>query len=65
MQSRERVKRAIKFQKPDRVPISQAALPAAQLKHGQALNEILEVSPDVPLENIRAMYQAFREYSRY
>jgi hypothetical protein len=41
MNSRERVKRAIRFQKPDRVPISHAVLPAAQLKYGQALNEIL------------------------
>jgi uroporphyrinogen-III decarboxylase len=24
-----------------------------------------EVGPDVPLENIRAMYEAFREYGRY
>ena len=23
-----------------------------------------EVGPDVPLENIRAMYEAFREYGR-
>jgi len=51
MQSRERVKRAIKFQKPDRVPISHAVLPAAQLKYGQAMNELLEVSPDVSPEN--------------
>jgi uroporphyrinogen-III decarboxylase len=24
-----------------------------------------EVGPDVPLENIRAMYEAFREYGTY
>jgi hypothetical protein len=24
-----------------------------------------EVGPDVPLENIRAMYEAFREYGKY
>lgn len=41
MTSRERVRRAICFQKPDRAPISHAVLPAAQLKYGQALNEIL------------------------
>lgn len=41
MKSRERVYRAIKFQKPDRAPISHAVLPAAQLKYGQALAEIL------------------------
>jgi uroporphyrinogen decarboxylase len=40
--SRERVKRAIRFQGPDRVPVSHAVLPAAQLKYGRALQEILE-----------------------
>jgi len=41
MNSRERVKRAIQFQDPDRVPISHAVLPAAQIKYGKALDEIL------------------------
>jgi uroporphyrinogen decarboxylase len=41
MNSRERVKRAIRFEKPDRAPISHAVLPAAQLKYGAALDEIL------------------------
>jgi len=41
MNSRERVHRAISFQKPDRAPVSHAVLPAAQLKHGSALDEIL------------------------
>ena len=41
MNSRERVRRAVAFQKPDRAPISHAVLPAAQLKYGQAFNEIL------------------------
>jgi len=40
--SRERVKRAIRFHAPDRAPISHAVLPAAQIKHGRALGEILE-----------------------
>jgi hypothetical protein len=34
--------RAIGFRKPDRVPISHAVLPAAQLKYGQALDGILD-----------------------
>jgi len=42
MKSRERVKRAIKFMTPDRVPISHAILPAAQIKYGKRLDEILE-----------------------
>jgi hypothetical protein len=140
MSSPERVRRALAFQNPDRVPISHAVLPAAQLKYGRALDEILaefredfgwddrwielpyeglhfaddwggqrgllirpeqwrrlfkpryaemfrrvkqakmhvwfhsdgrindilgdliEIGPDVPLANIRAMYEAFREY---
>ncbi len=41
MNSRERVHRAIKFEQPDRAPISHAVLPAAQLKYGPALAEIL------------------------
>jgi uroporphyrinogen decarboxylase len=41
MNSRERVRRAVHFGKPDRVPISHAVLPAAQLKYGGALDEIL------------------------
>jgi uroporphyrinogen decarboxylase len=39
--SRERVQRAVAFNNPDRVPISHAVLPAAQLKYGPALDEIL------------------------
>lgn len=42
MNSRERVQRAVRFQQPDRVPISHAALPAARLRHGAVLDEILD-----------------------
>jgi uroporphyrinogen decarboxylase len=42
MTSRERVRRAIGFDYPDRPPISHAILPATQRKYGAALNEILE-----------------------
>jgi len=42
MNSRERVKRAITFRRPDRAPISHAILPATQLKYGKALDEILK-----------------------
>ncbi|MFV2066794.1 MAG: uroporphyrinogen decarboxylase family protein [Pirellulales bacterium] len=41
MKSRERVQKAITFDHPDRVPISHAILPAAQLKYGEALDEVL------------------------
>jgi len=69
MHSRERVKRAIKFQKPDRTPISHAVLPAAQIKYGEALAEILaefredfgwDYMKDLPLERFPALYKQGR-----
>jgi uroporphyrinogen decarboxylase len=66
MNSRERVKRAIKFQEPDRLPISHAVLPAAQLKYGPNLNELLEefrddfgwdYMEDLPLEEYPPLYR--------
>ena len=45
MTSRERVKRAIKFQRPDRVPMIHAYLPAAADKLGNRLQEVLEKYP--------------------
>jgi uroporphyrinogen decarboxylase len=69
MNSRERVKRAIQFQNPDRVPISHAVLPAAGLKYGQALAEILiefredfgwDFMTDLPVEKYPALYLAGR-----
>ncbi len=69
MNSRDRVKRAIHFQKPDQAPISHAVLPAAQLKYGQALNEILaeyredfgwDYMEDLPVEKFPALYKEGR-----
>jgi uroporphyrinogen decarboxylase len=74
MNSRERVKRAIKFQKPDRAPISHAVLPAAQLKYGQALNEILtkyredfgwDYMSDLPIEKFPALYKQGFNYDDF
>jgi uroporphyrinogen decarboxylase len=42
VKSRERVQRAIRFDYPDRPPISHAILPATQKKYGRALTEMLE-----------------------
>jgi uroporphyrinogen decarboxylase len=42
----ERVKRAIGFDCPDRVPISHAILPAAQIRYGNALDDILAGARD-------------------
>ena len=42
MTPRERVRKAIHFEHPDRPPISHAVLPAAQLAYGKRLAEILE-----------------------
>lgn len=66
MTSRERVNRAIEFKYPDRVPISHAVLPAAQLKYGEPLAEILlefredfgwDYLEDLPLEDFPALYK--------
>ncbi len=66
MNSRERVKKAIQRQDPDRAPISHAVLPAAQLKYGQVLQEILsefrddfgwDYMDDLPVEKFPAVYR--------
>ena len=71
MNSRERVRRAVHFQNPDRVPISHAVLPAAQFKYGRALAEILaefredfgwDHMSDLPIERFPAQYR--RGFSR-
>jgi hypothetical protein len=66
MDSRERVRRALRFGRPDRVPISHAVLPAAQLKYGAALAEILteyredfgwDYMADLPVAEFSALYK--------
>lgn len=66
MNSRERVNRAIEFNSPDRVPISHALLPAAQLKYGEPLEEILkefredfgwDYLDDLPREDFPPLYK--------
>ena len=46
MSSRERVVRAIRFDRPDRPPISHAILPSAQYHYGEALQEITDAVPE-------------------
>lgn len=74
MKSRERVKRAIHFKGPDRVPISHAILPAAQLKYGQALQEILDqvhedfgwhLLPDMKPEDYPPLYRKGKNYDDF
>ena len=69
MNSRERVQRAIRYQQPDRPPISHAVLPAAQIKYGAALNELLaeyrddfgwDTMTDLPLDKFPALYKPGR-----
>jgi hypothetical protein len=69
MTSRERVQRAIHFGNPDRVPISHAVLPAAGLKYGQALDDILfefhedfgwDYADDLSLDSYPAQYKPGR-----
>jgi len=71
MKSRERVKRAITFENPDRAPISHAILPATQFKYGEALNEILATVqedfgwdhlPDMKREDYPTLYKPGKNY---
>jgi len=66
MNSRDRVQRAVRFDRPDRAPISHAVLPAAQLKYGRALDEILaeyrddfgwDYAEDIPPEKFSPQYK--------
>jgi len=66
MNSRERVRRAIHFGTPDRPPISHAVLPAARIKYGPALDEILaefrddfgwDDYPDLPYADFPPQYK--------
>lgn len=74
MNSRERVKRAINFQGPDRAPISHAILPATQIKYGAALEEILadvhedfgwHLLPDMQREHYPPLYKGGRHYDDF
>jgi hypothetical protein len=69
MDSRERVKRAIRFGHPDRAPVSHAVLPAASIKYGEALDEILtayredfgwDYMDDLPRRKYPPLYRAGR-----
>ena len=66
MKSRERVTRAISFEKPDRPAISHAILPSAQYHYGDALREITDsvpedfgwsLLPDIPRDKLPPMYK--------
>jgi uroporphyrinogen decarboxylase len=66
MNSRERVRRAVHFGTPDRLPISHAVLPAARIKYGPALDEILDEfrddfgwdgAPDLPYDRFPPQYK--------
>ncbi|MEI6385448.1 MAG: uroporphyrinogen decarboxylase family protein [Spirochaetota bacterium] len=69
MPCRERVKKAISFNYPDRPPISHAILPSALIRHGEPLQKILaEVEedfgwgllPDLPLAKFPPYYKKGR-----
>ncbi len=66
MNSRERVRRAVHFGTPDRLPISHAVLPAARIKYGPALDEILtefrddfgwDGAADLPVDQFPPQYK--------
>ncbi len=69
MQSRERVRRAIGFEGPDRPPISHAILPATRIKYGPALDDIIasvhedfgwEYLEDLPRDAYPVLYRKGR-----
>ena len=69
MTSRERVKKAISFDFPDRPPVSHAILPSALIRHGNALRKVLEdveedfgwdFLPDLPLSKFPPYYRKGR-----
>jgi hypothetical protein len=68
MTSRERVRRAIEFDGPDRIPFHTFVFPGAWKRHGQALADLLNEFPDdfgnrdyrVPVDSERA--QGMEEY---
>jgi hypothetical protein len=66
VESRERVVRAIRFQRPDRPPISHAILPSAQYHYEEALKEITDavpedfgwqLLPDLPRKKLPPLYR--------
>jgi hypothetical protein len=74
MNSSERVRRAIRFQSPDRSPISHAVLPAAQLKYGAELLDLLgeyredfgwDYMADLPVEDYPALYKKGRNVDSF
>ena len=74
MDSSERVRKAIHFQGPDRSPISHAVLPAAQLKYGKELLDILaeyrddfgwDHMSDLPVEDYPVLYRAGRNVDSF
>jgi uroporphyrinogen decarboxylase len=74
MKSRERVFRAINFNYPDRAPISHGILPAAQIKYGEALKDILQsvhedfgwdYLPDIKRGDLPPLYKGGRNYDDF
>ncbi len=74
MESGERVLKTINFEYPDRPPISHAILPAARIKYGEALEEILinvhedfgwEYLPDMLSDDFPALYKEGLNYDDF
>ncbi len=71
MTSRERVTRAIEFQRPDHLPISHAILPSAQYRYEDKLSDIINsfhedfgwhLLPDLPREKLPPLYKLGKHY---
>ncbi len=71
MKSKERVNKAIQFQKPDRPPISHAILPSAQYHYGPDLSKIInsfhedfgwQMLLDLPREKLPPLYKLGKHF---
>jgi len=74
MSSRDRVVRAINFGFPDRPAISHAILPAAQIKYGKALDEVLhtvhedfgwDLMVDMQRDELPPLYKGGKNYDSF
>ncbi|MDO9341628.1 MAG: uroporphyrinogen decarboxylase family protein [Bacteroidales bacterium] len=60
MNSRERILAAINHKQPDRIPVDLGATPSSG--EGYVFNSIHNIMPDVPPENIMAMFETVQEF---
>lgn len=74
MNSREKVVRAVQFQKPDSLPISHAILPSSHYRYGKQLSKIINsfhedfgwhLLPDLPREKLPPLYKSGKHFDDF